>query len=151
MKKDKESGDLVPFNDNDLAYMKAQSGVDFNDIRSCEPGSSQMCMFDENDMKMSQISDNGFADSHTTVKYLNEDGSPSDRDVRFKDYNSARMATEKMIGTSSNNFYHMQKDILKVKVSTLNTFLRNPYKLFPSTRKKITDNLKAYFEGVKMA
>lgn len=101
MKKDKESGDLVPFNDNDLAYMKAQSGVDFNDIRSCEPGSSQMCMFDENDMKMSQISDNGFADSHTTVKYLNEDGSPSDRDVRFKDYNSARMATEKMIGTSN--------------------------------------------------
>ena len=75
--------------------------------------------------------------------------------VEINDYNiqllMARDEIEKMIGTSSNNFYHMQKDILKVKVSTLNTFLRNPYKLFPSTRKKITDNLKAYFEGVKMA
>ena len=75
--------------------------------------------------------------------------------VEVNDYNiqllMARDEIEKMIGTSSNNFYHMQKDILKVKVSTLNKFLNNPYKLFPNTRKKITDNLKAYFEGVKMA
>lgn len=75
--------------------------------------------------------------------------------VEVNDYNAqlliARDEIEKMIGTSSNNFYHMQKDILKVKVSTLNKFLNNPYKLRPSTRKKITDNLKAYFEGVKMA
>lgn len=75
--------------------------------------------------------------------------------VEVNDYSSqlliARDEIEKMIGTSSNNFYHMQKNILKVKVSTLNKFLNNPYKLFPNTRKKITDNLKAYFEGVKMA
>lgn len=75
--------------------------------------------------------------------------------VEVNDYNiqllMARDEIEKMIGTSSNNFYYMQKDILKVNVSTLNKFLNNPYKLFPSTRKKITDNLKAYFEGVEMA
>lgn len=75
--------------------------------------------------------------------------------VEVNDYSAqllmARDEIEKMIGTSSNNFYHMQKDILKVKVSTLNKFLNNPYKLFPNTRKKITDNLKAYFEGVKMS
>lgn len=75
--------------------------------------------------------------------------------VEVNDYSTqlliARDEIEKMIGTSSNNFYHMQKNILKVKVSTLNKFLNNPYKLFPNTRKKITDNLKAYFEGVKMA
>ncbi len=63
----------------------------------------------------------------------------------------ARDEIENMIGTSLNNFYHMQKDILKVKVSTLNRFLNNPFKVNPITRKKITDNLKAYFEGVKMA
>ncbi len=55
-----------------------------------------------------------------------------------------------MIGTSSNNFYHMQKDILKVKVSTLNKF-EHSIQSISKTRKKITDNLKAYFEGVKMA
>ena len=75
--------------------------------------------------------------------------------VEVNDYSAqllmARDEIEKMIGTSSNNFYHMQKNILKVKVSTLNKFLNNPYKLFKNTRKKITDNLKAYFEGVKMA
>lgn len=63
----------------------------------------------------------------------------------------ARDEIENMIGTSLNNFYHMQQDILKVKVSTLNKFLNNPYKVNPITRKKITDNLKTYFEGVKMA
>ena len=63
----------------------------------------------------------------------------------------ARDEIENMIGTSLNNFYHMQKDILKVKVSTLNRFLNNPFKVNQITRKKITDNLKAYFEGAKMA
>ena len=63
----------------------------------------------------------------------------------------ARDEIENMIGTSLNNFYHMQQDILKVKVSTLNRFLNNPYKVNPITRKKIVDNLKAYFKGVKMA
>ena len=63
----------------------------------------------------------------------------------------ARDEIENMIGTSLNNFYHMQKDILKVKVSTLNRFLNNPYKVNPITRKKIIDNLKTYFEGAKMA
>lgn len=63
----------------------------------------------------------------------------------------ARDEIENMIGKSLNNFYHMQKDILKVKFSTLNRFLNNPYKVNPITRNKITDNLKAYFEGVKMA
>ena len=75
--------------------------------------------------------------------------------VEVNDYSAqllmARDEIEKMIGTSSNNFYHMQKDILKVKVSTLNKFLNNPYKVNPITRKKIKDNLKTYFEGAKMA
>ena len=48
--------------------------------------------------------------------------------AEVNDYNiqllMARDEIEKMIGTSSNNFYHMQKDILKVNVSTLNKFFK---------------------------
>lgn len=96
----------------------------------------------------------------TLIQAASKPFEPIKQDESFKfvevnDYSSqllmARDEIEKMIGTSSNNFYHMQKNILKVKVSTLNKFLNNPYKVFPSTRKKITDNLKAYFEGVKTA
>lgn len=66
-------------------------------------------------------------------------------------YDSALMSTrediEKMIAGSENNFKHMAIDILKVRTTTLNIFLRNPYELGWNTRKKIMDRLEEYFEG----
>ena len=66
-------------------------------------------------------------------------------------YDSALMSTrediEKMIAGSENNFKHMARDILKVRTTTLNIFLRNPYELGWNTRKKIMDRLEEYFEG----
>ena len=66
-------------------------------------------------------------------------------------YDSALMSTrediEKMIAGSENNFNHMAKDILKVRTTTLNIFLRNPYELGWNTRKKVMDRLEEYFEG----
>lgn len=41
----------------------------------------------------------------------------------------------------------MAKDILKIRTTTLNQFLRNPYEIGWNTRKKIMDRLEAYFEG----
>lgn len=54
---------------------------------------------------------------------------------------------EQMIAGSENNFKHMAKDILKIRTTTLNQFLRNPYEIGWSTRKKIIDRLEEYFEG----
>ena len=54
---------------------------------------------------------------------------------------------EKMIADSENNFKHMAKDILKIRTTTLNQFLRNPYEIGWNTRKKIMDRLEEYFEG----
>lgn len=69
-------------------------------------------------------------------------------------YDSALMSTrediEKMIADSENNFKHMARDILKVRATTLNIFLRNPYELGWNTRKKIMDRLEEYFEGAGM-
>ena len=69
-------------------------------------------------------------------------------------YDSALMSTrediEKMIADSENNFKHMARDILKVRITTLNIFLRNPYELGWNTRKKIMDRLEEYFEGAGM-
>ena len=69
-------------------------------------------------------------------------------------YDSALMSTrediEKMIADSENNFKHMARDILKVRTTTLNIFLRNPYELGWNTRKKIMDRLEEYFEGAGM-
>lgn len=66
-------------------------------------------------------------------------------------YDSLLMDTradiEKMIAGSENNFKHMAKDILKIRTTTLNQFLRNPYEIGWSTRKKIIDRLEEYFEG----
>ena len=66
-------------------------------------------------------------------------------------YDSVLMKTrediEKMIADSENNFRHMAKDILKIRTTTLNQFLRNPYEIGWSTRKKIIDKLEEYFEG----
>lgn len=66
-------------------------------------------------------------------------------------YDSLLMDTradiEKMIADSENNFRHMAKDILKIRTTTLNQFLRNPYEIGWSTRKKIIDRLEEYFEG----
>ena len=66
-------------------------------------------------------------------------------------YDSALMSTrediEKMIAGSENNFHHMAKDILKIRTTTLNQFLRNPYEIGWNTRKKIMDRLEEYFEG----
>lgn len=55
---------------------------------------------------------------------------------------------EAMIADSENNFKHMAKDILKIRTTTLNQFLRNPYEIGWQTRKKIMDRLEEYFEGV---
>ena len=100
MKIDKTTGKKVPFNDNDLDYMRKESGVNFKEIKNCEEGSSRMCMFDY-DGGATPISDDGFASSHTTVKYLDPSGAVSDRDVRFKDYNAARTETQKAIDSSN--------------------------------------------------
>lgn len=54
---------------------------------------------------------------------------------------------EKMIADSENNFKHMAKDILKIRTTTLNQFLRDPYEIGWNTRKKIMDRLEEYFEG----
>lgn len=66
-------------------------------------------------------------------------------------YDSVLMKTrediEQMIAGSENNFKHMAKDILKIRTTTLNQFLRNPYEIGWSTRKKIMDRLEEYFEG----
>ncbi len=66
-------------------------------------------------------------------------------------YDSVLMKTrediEKMIAGSENNFNHMAKDILKIRTTTLNQFLRNPYEIAWNTRKKIMDRLDEYFEG----
>ncbi len=66
-------------------------------------------------------------------------------------YDSVLMKTrediEKMIAGSENNFNHMAKDILKIRTTTLNQFLRNPYEIGWNTRKKIMDRLEEYFEG----
>ena len=66
-------------------------------------------------------------------------------------YDSALKKTrediEKMIAGSENNFNHMAKDILKIRTTTLNQFLRNPYEIGWNTRKKIMDRLEEYFEG----
>ena len=66
-------------------------------------------------------------------------------------YDSVLMKTrediEKMIADSENNFNHMAKDILKIRTTTLNQFLRNPYEIGWNTRKKIMDRLEEYFEG----
>lgn len=63
---------------------------------------------------------------------------------------STREDIEKMIADSENNFKHMARDILKVRATTLNIFLRNPYELGWNTRKKIMDRLEEYFEGAGM-
>ena len=69
-------------------------------------------------------------------------------------YDSVLMDTradiEKMIADSENNFKNMARDILKVRTTTLNIFLRNPYELGWNTRKKIMDRLEEYFEGAGM-
>lgn len=66
-------------------------------------------------------------------------------------YDSVLMDTradiEKMIADSENNFNHMARDILKIRTTTLNQFLRNPYEIGWNTRKKIMDRLEEYFEG----
>ena len=66
-------------------------------------------------------------------------------------YDSVLMKTrediEKMIADSENNFKHMAKDILKIRTTTLNQFLRDPYEIGWNTRKKIMDRLEEYFEG----
>lgn len=66
-------------------------------------------------------------------------------------YDSVLMKTrediEKMIADSENNFNHMARDILKIRTTTLNQFLRNPYEIGWNTRKKIMDRLEEYFEG----
>ena len=66
-------------------------------------------------------------------------------------YDSVLMDTrediEKMIADSENNFIHMARDILKIRTTTLNQFLRNPYEIGWNTRKKIMDRLEEYFEG----
>ena len=66
-------------------------------------------------------------------------------------YDSILMDTradiEKMIADSENNFNHMARDILKIRTTILNQFLRNPYEIGWNTRKKIMDRLEEYFEG----
>ena len=100
MKLDKESKKPVPFDENDYAYMRSQTGIDFEDIRNCDsPNDSRMCLIDNNGGQTA-ISDDGFASSHRIVKHLTTGGDLAG-DVRFKDYNEARNETQNTINAAN--------------------------------------------------
>lgn len=103
MKLDKESKKPVPFDENDYAYMRSQTGIDFEDIRNCDPpNDSRMCLIDHNGGQTA-ISDDGFASSHRIVKHLTTGGDLAG-DVRFKDYNEARNETQNTINAATGRF-----------------------------------------------
>ena len=83
--------------------MRAQTGVDFKEIRNCDPpNDSRMCLI-HGDGSQNAISDDGFASSHRTVKHLTTGGDLAG-DVRFKDYNEARNETQNAINAATGRF-----------------------------------------------